>query len=139
MIAFTVTWSVGTLAAWSVLWAIFRRRSIFASQPAYAAFNLVNMIPISALSYFGFVGRRDWYVDAELSVQGRMYLYDPISEKIALLQIALQIYTTTASVVMGDEALLKPELLAHHIVTALLMCVCLHPFVNSRCVRSSAA
>ena len=61
-----------------------------------------------------------------------MYLHDPFSEKIALLQIALQIYTTTASFVMGDEALLKPELLAHHIVTAILMCFCLHPFVNSR-------
>ena len=129
---FTVSWTAGTFVLWGVLWLCCRRARVVAAQPAYAAFNLANLLLVVALSYYGIVGMRNESMDRLLTVQDRMYLFDPTSEKIALLQIALQIFTTTASFIMNDPALLKPELLAHHVVTTVLMFVCLKPFVNSR-------
>jgi hypothetical protein len=132
MLSFTAAWTLFSLAAWGVLWLVCRNIHALQAQPSYAAYNLASTLPIVALSYYGVTGARDVAADELLSVQARMYVYDPTSEKTALLQIALQIYTTIADFAMKDAALLKPELLAHHLVTAVLMCVCLHPFGNSR-------
>jgi len=131
-LSFTAAWTLFSLGAWGVIWLVCRKSSALQANPAYAAYNMASTLPIVALSYYGIVGARDVAADELLSVQARMYVYDPVSEKIALLQIALQLYTTFAAFAMKDAALLKPELLAHHVVTAVLLCVCLHPFANSR-------
>lgn len=50
------------------------------------------------------------------------------AEAICVVQIALQVFVAAAAVATRDATLLKPELLAHHAVTAALMVQCLRPF-----------
>jgi len=126
-------WCGGSFAVWGVMWLLYTRKSAaFAANPVYAAFNFAHMLTIFALCYYSLIGRLDWVTAQPATLNERMYVYDPSAEKICLIQIALQIFATTAALATRDKALLKPELLGHHIVTGTLMCICLHPFGHSR-------
>lgn len=131
-LTYTAAWTVVTFLAWAVLRVALGGVEAFSSKPGYAAFNFAHLLPIVALCYYGLIGRLDWVTRQPDSITERMYGFDECAEKICLIQIALQIYVTTAALVTRDKLLLKAELLAHHIVTGTLMYICLHPFGHSR-------
>jgi hypothetical protein len=97
-----------------------------------AAFMLAHQFPIVGLCYYALIGRLDWIMEQPATLKERMYGFDPAAEQICMIQVALQIFVTTIAFATRDGGLLKPELLAHHSVTATLMCICLHPFGHSR-------
>jgi hypothetical protein len=103
---------------------------IFEEKPAIAAFNLAHAAPILALSYYGLLSLH-YVTQQPATLQGRMYGYDADAEMICILQISLQIFQTTVAMITGDSALLKPEVLGHHLVTAGAMWLCLYPFGHS--------
>ena len=121
-------WCFGLAFAWIVAYTVCRMTSAFKEKPALAAINFVHMVPIVALCYHGVVG----YRALPGTLEERMYDYDASAYEICVVQIALQLFITASALGTRDKSLLKPELLAHHSVTATLMYLCLEgPFAHS--------
>jgi hypothetical protein len=125
-------WTCAEFVLCIVLWAVCANTSTFKSKPLVAAFMLAHQFPIVGLCYYALIGRLDWIMEQPATLKERMYGFDPAAEHICMIQVALQIFVTTIAFATRDGGLLKPELLAHHSVTATLMCICLHPFGHSR-------
>ena len=121
-------WVIGPLVAFGVATACFQRTRVFGSSPAYAAQNLGHLVYVLAICYHSLFGRPDLIWEQPATLQERMYSFDPSSERICLLQLALQIYATTTSLLTRHPLLMKPEGFAHHLMTALSMIIALRPF-----------
>lgn len=124
-------WAASTFVLWGLLYPFYKSTKIFKEKAALAAFNTAHLMPILALCYYGLM-RLDFVTQQPEQLDERMYGFDAAAEKICVIQMALQIYVTTAALATRDPSLLKPELLAHHSVTFILMWLCLHPFAHSR-------
>lgn len=124
-------WTGGTFALWAVAYILLKITTVTFKEKTYlAAHNLAHLVPVAAITYYGFL-RLDLITQRPETLAQRMYGPDAAAEQICLIQMALQIYVAAAAFGTRDKSLLKPEMLAHHTVTFTLMWLCLHPFAHS--------
>ena len=125
---YVAVWVIVNFSAWGLFCLLFRQTETFAAKPYYAAFNVAITIPVAAMCYYGLVGRVDWVFTPPATIQERMYGYDASAEKIAMIQIAQQVFSTVAAFGTRDKYFLKIELIGHHVITAIVMVLALQPF-----------
>jgi len=122
--------TAATYAVAGAAYVVVRSVPAFKEKPFIAAVNIAHYLPIILLCYYG-LQRMDLVFQRPATLHERMYGFDDSAEQICLIQQSLQIFVTSIAVMTRDPALLKLELLGHHLVTFALMGLCLHPFAHS--------
>ena len=131
---YVATWSVGMLAAWFILTPIFAGTDTFGKKPRVAAFNLVAMVPICTLTYYGLTltfDDNDYRTDPA-GGDGVLYRSThaiPESALMCMIQIAYQIFGVVAGLIDQDQ-LFSTAFITHHVVTGVLGFLNLHPYIH---------
>ena len=128
---YVAVWIIINFSAWGIFSLLFRQTEAFAAKPYYAAYNAAITIPVAVMCYYGLVGRVDWVFTPPATIQERMYGYDASAEKIAMIQIAQQTFSTIVAFGTRDKYFLKVELIGHHVITATVMAIGLQPFAHA--------
>ena len=98
-----------------------------APDPALLAFQAVCFL---SCCYFGFYGTWLWL---QADSTDRLYGYSSGAQQLAEMMVAFQLWDAAVSLCI--KKLRVPEMIGHHLVTALLAYLCTAPFVHYYAVQ----